>query len=657
MGNDKRPGIDWTIGEPKITAGAVDTFISDRGFQIKALIIAVFALAVPVYVFYRGYFGALSQRTDRSIMVTLVLCYVFMIYPLARKSWKDKPSWPFIIDILCFTLALGVGGYVIWGDSGFDTSSLSIMLSGKEVLVDSLAGIVLIILVLEATRRTLGLVLMALPLIFIFYAIFADYLPGVFCAPPIEWDYLVDLLFSQQEGIYGIGTHVLITMVYLFLLFGVLLKETRIGAFFIALVNSLMGHTTGGQPKVAVGASALMGTLSGSAIGNAATTGAITIPLMKKAGYEAEFAASIESVASNGGQILPPIMGASAFYIAANLGIPFSNLVIYASVPAILYFVCVFVIAHERSLRLGLRGIPREELPSTKKVMIEGGHLLIPLITIFYLLFAGYSITRVGCGGVLAVILMSFVRKETRVGPVKFLSILEEGARVNMPICVACILVGLIIGPIMSSGLGMRFSMLVLDLSGGSVFIALVLTAILSIILGMGMPTLLVYITLAIFIIRALIELGLTPLTSHMFVLYFGIASGVTPPVCLVSFAAAAIAGSPPMKTGFASVRTGIASFVLPFFFVYNPALLLQGSSTGAIITAICSGLVGMVLFAVGVEGFFIRKMAVHERTLAFAGALASVIPGLPWKLAGLILLAFLVVSQMMINPVQTAEA
>ena len=639
-------GIDWNIGEPRRVPGAVETFIKGQGPQIKALVIAVFALAIPIFIFYRGYFGALSVRTERSIIVTLVLCYTFLIYPLGKRSWNDRLTWLFAIDMLCFILAFLVGAYVIWGDTVIETDSLTVMLFGKPVLVDMIVGTVAIVLVLEATRRSLGWVLMAMPVVFILYSLISEVMPAMFSAPSIEYGYLIDLLFSQQEGIYGIGTHVLLTMVYLFLLFGVLLKETRIGAFFIALVNALLGPYTGGQPKVAVGASALMGTLSGSAIGNAATTGAITIPLMKKAGYEPEFAASIESVASNGGQILPPIMGASAFYIAANLGIPYKDLVLYASVPAMLYFICVFIIAHERSLRLGLKGMPREELPSAGKVLLEGGHLLIPLITIFYLLFAGYSITRVGCGGVLAVIIMCFVKKETRLGPVRFLSVLEEGARVNIPICVACILVGLIIGPIMSSGLGMRFSMLVLEISGGSVFVALILTAVLSIILGMGMPTLLVYITLVIFIIPALIELGVAPLTAHLFVLYFGIASGITPPVCLVAFAAAAIAGSSPMKTGWTSVRTGIASFALPFFFAYNPATLLQGFSAQEIGLAIFSGLVGMVLFATGVEGYFIRKLSVPERGLAFFGALASIIPGWPWKLTAFGLLIVVVVTQ-----------
>ncbi len=389
-----------------------------------------------------------------------------------------------------------------------------------------------------------------------------------------------------------------------------------------------------------------MGTLSGSAIGNAATTGAITIPLMKKSGYEPEFAAGIESVASSGGQILPPIMGAAAFYIAAKLEIPYSDLVLYTSVPAILFFISVFLIAHERALRLGLKGQPRAALPSTLKVLQEGWHLVIPLLVIFYLLFAGYSITRVGCGGVIAVIAMSFVKKETRLTPTRFIAILERGSRVNMPVCVACILVGLIIGPIMSSGLGMRFSGLVIDLSGGSLLLALILTAVLSILLGMGMPTLLVYITLSVFVIPALTEMGLNPLAAHLFVFYFGIASGITPPVCLVAFAAAAIAGAPGMKTGFASARTGIAAFILPFYFAFNPQLLIQDFSKGAIFLAIGGGLVAIVLLSIGVEGYLIRKLSVRERILAFAGGLTSVVPGMNYKLVALTILILLVVFQ-----------
>ena len=640
-----RKGIDWSLGEVSHAMTPLETFLFARDKRVKSLLIVGLALTIVVFILYRAQFGGLSARTERSLIVALLLCYAFLRFPLTG-NWNDKVRWSSIIDIVCFVLSLATGIYVLWGELITSTQHFRVEIFGESLLVDWLVGIIVLLLVLEATRRTMGWIITILPIIFFLYAIFANYAPGFFENPPIDWRFFIEQLFVEGEGVYGIGSKVLISMLLLFLLFGTLLTYTRTGAFFIALANSLMGRQTGGPAKMAVASSALMGTMSGSAVANVVTTGAITIPMMKDMGYKSEFAAGVESVASNGGQIMPPIMGASAFLMAAWLGIPYSHLILYAAIPAILYFVCLYVTVHQRASTMGLRGLDREQIPSFRQVMREGGHLLIPIVVLFGALFAGYSITRVGLWACLSVIVLSFVRKETRLSPLRLLTALEAGLHSAAPIGIACIMIGILIGTITTSGLGLKISMLVIDLSGGSLIIALLLSAVMAVILGMGMPTLLVYMNMVLFVTPALVQLGLTPLTAHLFAFYFGIVSGITPPVCLVAFAGAGVAGSPPMKTGFTAARIGFASYLLPFMIAYSPALVIQGASAGTIVQAFTFSLLGLILFALTIEGHFFRKMNIPERILALAGAVALVIPNIGWNLGGLGLFAALIILQ-----------
>ena len=642
----QRAGVDWSSGEVSREIGPLETFLSSREIPIRSLVLALIALIIPIYIIFRAYFGALPARLDRSLIVCLLLVFTFLYHGLRRKSWRDDLNWLFGIDVILILLSIGTTIYVAWGELAGSTAHLIFQIGNEAIRIDHLVGIVAFVLVFEATRRTMGWIITTIPLAFLIYTLVSGYLPGFLYNPSVRWTYMMEMLFVEQEGLYGVGPQIYLSMIFLFLLFGTFLVETRTGSFFITLVSSVMGSQRGRPAKVAVGASAVMGTMSGSAIANTATTGAITIPLMKKIGYPAEFAAAVESVASNGGQIMPPIMGAAAFLLPAFLGISYADLVLWAATPAILYFIVVFTIVHLKALSMGLEGLRREELPDLRKVLFEGWHLLIPLVVLFYFLFAGYSITRVGFWAVASIFVLSFFKKETRLTPTKLLTTMEQSVRNTIGIGIACALISILIGVISISGLGVRISSLVVTLSGGSMVMGLVLAAIAAIFLGMGLPTLLVYTTLVIFVVPGLIELGVMPLAAHLFVLYFGVVSGITPPVCIVAFTAAGIAGTPLMKTGFAATRVGFAAYLLPFLFAINPQLLLQGDSASSIAWSVVSALLVLLLGAIALEGYLFRPLRIGERILAGTAAIALLWPHLGWQIGGVTLVVLLLILQ-----------
>lgn len=546
--------------------------------------------------------------------------------------------------------------------------------------MDITVGTVVVALVLEATRRTLGLALPVLALCFIAYGLTGPWLPGMLRHKGLTYEILVDQTIFTTEGLFGIPLGVAASYVILFIIFGAFLEKSGAGQFFMNLANAVAGSQRGGPGKVAVVSSSLFGTISGSAVANVMVDGWLTIPMMKRTGFKPEAAAAVEAVASTGGQIMPPVMGAASFVMAEFLGVPYSHIMIAAAIPAIFYYGALFAAIHFNASRNGLRGIPKAELPSLRGVLREHGHLLAPLLAIFCLLLSGFTATyaaivstavviyawmlgprvwwfvavgavlwwievpgpawaALAVAGLAAVLLKAGGGSRARAlvlrdGP----AALRDGAQQTVPVAMATATAGIMIGIILQTGMAIRFTSFLVEFAGGNLFMALVITMIAAIILGTALPTTPAYIMLAALLIPALIKLGVPPLAAHMFAFYFGCLSAITPPECLAVYAAASISRCGVWAAGWQAVKFGAAGFIVPFFFVYYPALLFQGP-WAEIGVAVVTGAVGVVALAAGLEGYFIRSATWLERGLFMAAALLLIDPGLVTDLIGAALL------------------
>ena len=431
-----------------------------------------------------------------------------------------------------------------------------------------------------------------------------------------------------SDGIFGIPLYVASTYIVLFIIFGSILIRSGVGRFFVDLAISLTGHRVGGPAKAAVVASGMTGTVYGSAVANVVTTGSFTIPLMKNYGYRPRFAAAVEACASSGGQITPPIMGAAAFIMAEFLETSYSFVILAAILPAFLYFATIYFMVHVEAEKHGIEKIDKSRLPNVFEVLKDGWHMLISLGVLIGLLIIGYTAMTAGFWSIVSVILLSFLKSKTRMSVVDILSALEGGIKSTVPVTIACACAGVIIGSVFVSGLGLKFTQSVIDLSGGNLFPLLCLTAVAAIILGMGMTTTAVYITVAALIVPSLVKAGILPVAAHMFAFYFGVVSSITPPVALASFAAAAIAKSPPMATAFESSKVGIAKYIVPFAFVYNPSLLLQGPIIISLYSFL-SVLTAYWAMTLGLEGWLKGPLSLGKRLIALTSALFLLIPPL----------------------------
>ena len=438
------------------------------------------------------------------------------------------------------------------------------------------------------------------------------------------------------------------SFVVLFMIFGSLLFVSGAGTFFTEIAFALTGARTAGPAKSAIVASGMMGTISGSTAANVVTTGSFTIPLMKRLGYTPAFAGAVEAAASSGGQIMPPVMGASAFIMALFLGIPYLSVCIAAFIPAVLYFVSLFAAVHFEAKRLNLKTMDKSELPDWRRVLRKGWLCLVPLVTLVIVLVLGYTAMMAAFWSIIAGILVSFVDKQSRMGPVTLLTVFELGAIGVVIVGVACACAGVVIGAVTDSGLGVRMSNVVIAAGQGKLWLALIMTMFASIVLGMGLTTTAVYITLAVLVIPALVALGVVPIAAHMFAFYFGVIGCVTPPVAMAAFAAAGVAGSKPMETGWTATRIAITAFIVPFMFVYNPELLWIGSLS-AILISFCTAIVGVVILSSSVIGWLYRKTYLLERVILFIAAMVLIKPGLMSDLIGVVCLGVVLLTQKMI--------
>jgi TRAP transporter 4TM/12TM fusion protein len=460
------------------------------------------------------------------------------------------------------------------------------------------------------------------------HALYADKFFGFFYGPPTRLSKYIDTLFMTSDGIYGIPLYVASTYIVLFIIFGGILIRSGVGRFFVDLAVSLTGHRTGGPAKAAVVASGMTGTVYGSAVANVVTTGSFTIPLMKNYGYRPRFAAAVEACASSGGQITPPIMGAAAFIMAEFLEAPYTYVITAAIIPAFLYFVTIYFMVHIEAEKHGIEKIKKSMLPNVFEVLKNGWHMLLSLVVLIGLLIYGKTAMTAGFWAIISVIILSFFRKNTRMSVIDILGAFESGIKSTVPVTIACACAGIIIGSVFVSGLGLKFTQSVIELSGGMLFPLLCLTAISAIILGMGMTTTAVYITVAALIVPSLIDSGIMPIAAHMFAFYFGVVSTITPPVALASFAAAAIAKSPPMATAFESAKVGIAKYIVPFAFIYNPSLLMEGPLHISLYSLI-SVLLAYWCMTLGLEGWFNGVLSIKKRVLALLGSVCLLIPPL----------------------------
>lgn len=518
--------------------------------------------------------------------------------------------------------------------------------AGAPTQADIVLGFITILIVLEAARRTIGIALPVVAIAALFYAYLGPYMPGLLAHKGYSFRRIFPYQFLTTEGVYGVPLGVSATFVYLFILFGTFLDKTGAGQFFIDLAFAMTGSSQGGPAKAAIVSSGLLGTVSGSSVANVVTTGTFTIPLMKKVGYEPHFAGAVEAASSTGGQIMPPVMGAAAFIMAEVLGVPYIQVAAAAAIPAVLYYISLFAQVHFCAGRLGLKGIPRDELPDLKETLRRGWHLLLPLLVLIVILVFGYSPMKAVFWTIVLVVALSFVKPETRITGPKMIETLQEGAQSAVEVAAACACAGIVVGVVTMTGLGLKLAGLIIAWSRGLLALALPLTMLASILLGMALPTTAKYVVLSTLAAPALVRMGVPPMAAHMFILYFGVVADITPPVALAAYAAAGVAGANSMKTGWTALQVGLAAFILPFMFAYSPSLVLIGS-IGEIILAFITASVGTVCLAAAIQGWFIGKSNSFERIICLVAALLLIKPGIVTDIIAAIGLSIVITKQL----------
>ena len=640
------------------------------------------AIAMSAYHLYVGATGPPEALIFRGIHLAFATTLILFLYPFGARSPQARPA---ILDWACVLLSLASIGYLFLR---YDYVMTRLAYVTPLERWDVILGIVLMVMVLEATRRTIGPALPLTALAFLAYAVLGPYLPPPLRHRGFSLELVIDQLYLTTDGIFGIPLAVSATYVILFVLFGAFLEKSGTGQLFMDFASALAGHTPGGPGKISCISSGLFGTISGSAVANVMVDGWLTIPLMKRTGFRGHFAAAVEAVASTGGQIMPPVMGAAAFVMAEFLGVPYITIAKHAAIPAILYYLALFFAIHFEAQRTGLRGLPREELPSLRTVIVEKGHLFVPVLIIVYLMLVGYTAPMAALWGTLAaalstwmgrlgwayllVLLVEFVwpgnvmavlglgwavlvgirllSAEGRAGLKPLLTrlfpdALEDGAKNSLAVASACACAGIVIGVIALTGAGLQFTSLVLAAAKDSLVPALILTMIAGIILGMGMPTTAAYIVQAALLIPALIKLGILPIAAHMFVFYFAIISAITPPVAMAVYAAAGIGKTNLWATGLAAMRLGATGFIVPYMFVYGPSLLFVGSWFD-IITTIVSACIGVICLSAALHGWLTKPTVWWERVLLGFAAFCLIKPGIYTDILGLSLLGAVLVSQ-----------
>lgn len=599
--------------------------------QIVRLVLAAFM----VFMVYMNLWATWSGQIRRCLFVGMVVLFTFFVYP--AKKGDVKPNHMPWYDILLAIVGCIPFFYYV---ANFNRIvSMGIAIGQTEVIL----GIIGILVLAECCRRAVGVPILCVAGVFILYA---------FVGRHMSLQLVVYNIFYTTNGIIGTPISVCSTYIALFLMFGAFLEATGVANFFIDCANALVGWASGGPAKVAVVSSALCGMVSGSSVGNTVTTGSVTIPMMKKTGYPGEFAGAVEAAASTGGQIMPPIMGAAAFIMTEMTGFEYSKIIVRAILPAFLYFLGIFLGVHFKAKKLGLKGLPREELPKWGKLLPKI-YLLLPLVLLVYMIVSGQTMAKSAIYATIAAIAVSLINKDDRMTPTKFVNGLENGGKNCISIGIACGIAGIISVCITMTGLGGKLITYVVSLSNGYLIIALFLTMICCIVLGMGVPTTANYIIMASTCAPILINgMGMHVLAANMFVFYFGIVADITPPVALAAYAGSAIAKAPPMKTAFNATRLAIAAFIIPYIFAFNNAMIFVGDdvTVWSVASITISATLGMLSIASGLMGYLIHDLKWISRIALIAGGLLMIIPGTVSDLAGFAVLAAIFVLQTIEN-------
>ncbi len=629
--------------------------IEERGFQIRfikhkgilGIIEKILLICIPIngiiaIVDIFLYFGkSVWIEQYMAVFLGLILTLFPLLFPAKKEGLHGKVQW---YDIILSILGFLVGLYVVIFYPDI------VATSGLTPLDRTIMGSIAILLILEGCRRLIGWPLVGVVVVFILYAHFSYILPEPLYSSGVPWVRLANYLFLDPSALLGVPVKITGTIVLSFILFGQIFFTTGGGNFLTDSALSIMGRYRGGPAKVAVLSSMAFGTISGSAVGNVVTTGTFTIPLMKRIGYPSHFAGAVEATASTGGQIMPPVMGVTAFLMAELLNIPYAQVAISALLPAILYYLGLFVQVDLEAGKLGLKGLPSDTLPLFRKVILEGWLFIIPLIVLVYTLFILYlEPDKAGLYSIASAIIVCLFRKTSQLNIKTLLSILQNVGESLIEIGIVTGAAGLIIGVMSLSGLGFSFSLALTELAGGNYFLLLLLSALGASILGMGMPVLASYILVVPLVAPALINLGMPPISAHLFVFYYAVLSFLTPPVCLSVYAASSIANSKLMPTALQSLRLGIAAYIVPFIFAYHPALLLKGTFF-EVMLAIITAFVGIIFIAIAIEGYLFRDLRWYQRLLLCTGGLLSLIPGWRTDILGLVIAIPVIIREWWLN-------
>ena len=596
-------------------------------------LVATIGVGISLFHLYTGGFGVVEAYMQRTIHLMSLMALAYLLYPTNSK-WSHTRNA--LIDIPLAILCLAIGVYLIIHHERIVGRE---WYYGPITKIDITFGIVLILMTLEAARRVVGWALPIIASCFIFYCLFGNYFPYPFTIrtpPPLIF---IDHMFMTPQAIFGVPTGVSATFVFLFILFGAFLEKTGGGRFIIDFSMALVGRATGGPAKVAIVASTLFGTVSGHSVANVYGTGTFTIPLMKRMGYQPEFAGAVEAAASAGGQIMPPIMGAAAFIMAEILGVPYLTVCAAAILPAILYYVAVFASTHVVALKMGLRGLSKEEVPKLRITLKHGAHFFIPIILLIYVLIQGYTPFRAAFMAIVALIIVAMFRKESRLGLKSFFETLIQGAKNSVVIAVSCGCAGIVVGVLDVTGLGIKFVTIVTELSMGIFPLALILVMISCLVLGMGVPTAPAYIIAAMIAAPTLTHFGIKPIVAHMFVFYSALLSAITPPVALAAYAGAAISGGKVMTTGIMASKLGFVKFLVPYMFVYNAAFLMIGPPL-FVAWSFVTGVIGTIALVVALEGYYITRLAWLHRIVFAVLGFAALVPEVKSDLIGVALFA-----------------
>ncbi|SDK95118.1 TRAP transporter permease [Natronincola ferrireducens] len=585
---------------------------------IMAKVVSIVAIVWALVQLRTAALGVFPTTIQRGQHVGFALFLVFLLYPMRKSNRSDKIAW---YDFICAGLSIVVAAYHIIYYQPI------IHRAGAYTTADITISIIAVLLVIEATRRVAGPVLVSVASFFLIYAYFGQMFPGFLSHRGYAIPRIATYMWMSTEAVLGIPVGVSSTFIFLFLVFATFLKKTGIGDWLTDLAMGVAGGATGGPAKAAVIASACQGTISGSSVANTVGTGSVTIPLMKSIGYRSEFAAATEAAASTGGQLMPPIMGAAAFIMTEFTGLPYSVIALSAAIPALLYFTGIFIMIHLEAKKQGLRGLKRSELPNPLKLIKEKWFLALPIVVIVVLLVQGRTPMRAALFAIGSAILVSYIRKDTRLKIKDIFDGLEEGARTALPVAMACATAGIIVGIVTLTGLGVKFSNGILFLSGGNMYLAMLFTMFASILLGMGMPTTANYIVQATIAAPVLVELGVPIIAAHLFVFYFGIVADITPPVALAAFAGSGIAGSNPFKTGVQASKLAFAAYLVPYIFATNPELVLVDTNAIELIMALATALIGMYALGGAVSGYLKTTARAWERLILAVGGIMLVNP------------------------------